>query len=162
MTQPPRPRNASVLTIPLIKRVALNASIIILGTLAVYIHNLLDGEVTRRDTTMTFTAFVLFDMWNALGCRSEGRSILRGEVDWKGNTAFNWAVGGSLAGQAAVVYLPWLQEVFATEGLALADWVGLVMLTSSVWWADEARKWWMYGRRGGGLGGFARGYSNLV
>ena len=29
-----------------------------------------DGTVTPRDTTMTFTCFVLFDMFNALSCRS--------------------------------------------------------------------------------------------
>ncbi len=30
-----------------------------------------DGKVTRRDTTMTFTCFVFFDMFNALSCRSQ-------------------------------------------------------------------------------------------
>jgi Ca2+-transporting ATPase len=40
------------------------------GTMAVYTHEMLtDGEVTKRDTTMTFTCFVLFDMFNALNCR---------------------------------------------------------------------------------------------
>ena len=28
-----------------------------------------DGMITPRDTTMTFTCFVLFDMFNALSCR---------------------------------------------------------------------------------------------
>ena len=30
-----------------------------------------DGLVTSRDTTMTFTCFVFFDMFNALACRSQ-------------------------------------------------------------------------------------------
>lgn len=30
-----------------------------------------DGQITPRDTTMTFTCFVLFDMFNALSCRSQ-------------------------------------------------------------------------------------------
>lgn len=34
-----------------------------------------DNEVTPRDTTMTFTCFVLFDMWNALACRSSRKLI---------------------------------------------------------------------------------------
>lgn len=29
------------------------------------------NEVTSRDTTMTFTCFVFFDMFNALACRSQ-------------------------------------------------------------------------------------------
>ena len=32
-----------------------------------------DGVITPRDTTMTFTCFVLFDMFNALSCRSQVR-----------------------------------------------------------------------------------------
>ncbi len=30
-----------------------------------------DNKITPRDTTMTFTCFVLFDMFNALSCRSQ-------------------------------------------------------------------------------------------
>jgi Ca2+-transporting ATPase len=61
-----------------------------------------------------------------------------------------------------VVYFPWLQEVFQTEGLSLKDLLGLVVLCSSVFWADEARKWFRYGkggRRGAFIGG---GYSQAV
>eukprot|EP00116_Pleurobrachia_bachei_P001252 sb/3461514/ len=31
---------------------------------------MVDGQVTARDTTMTFACFIFFDMWNALSCRS--------------------------------------------------------------------------------------------
>jgi hypothetical protein len=30
-----------------------------------------DNVITPRDTTMTFTCFVFFDMFNALSCRSQ-------------------------------------------------------------------------------------------
>lgn len=30
-----------------------------------------DNKITARDTTMTFTCFVFFDMFNALSCRSQ-------------------------------------------------------------------------------------------
>ncbi|CAG8950539.1 hypothetical protein HYFRA_00002746 [Hymenoscyphus fraxineus] len=159
MKRPPRKRNAPVLTWPLITRVLTSATIIMLGTMAVYTHEMLtDGEVTKRDTTMTFTCFVLFDMFNALNCRSESKSVLRGEVGLFSNTLFNWAVSLSLGGQILVIYFPWLQEVFQTEALGLFDLVGLVMLTSSVFWADEARKYWKYrGKRRLGSG-----YSQVV
>ena len=38
-----------------------------------------DGVVTHRDTTMTFTCFVFFDMFNALACRSQVRSLLKSD-----------------------------------------------------------------------------------
>lgn len=158
MSRPPRSRTEPVLTRSLIIRVLTSAAIIMAGTMIVYYHEMLaDGEVTRRDTTMTFTCFVLFDMFNALSCRSESKSIIRGEVGLFSNKLFNWAVALSLAGQLLVIYFPWLQEVFQTEALGLVDLVRLIILASSVFWADEARKWYRYGRKR--LGG---GYSFAV
>src|ERR1700761_6832680 len=81
MSRPPRPKNARVLTTPLLRRVLTSASIIMLGTLFTFIHEMAPSHpLTARAPTMTFTCFVLFDMFNALPCRSEGKSLLRGEV----------------------------------------------------------------------------------
>ncbi|KAK1600337.1 calcium-transporting P-type ATPase [Colletotrichum navitas] len=153
MNRPPRKRNDAVLTRKLLYRVLTSASIIMMGTMLVYRREMLaDGEVNRRDTTMTFTCFVLFDMFNALACRSESKSVLRGEVGLFSNTLFNWAVSLSIAGQLLVVYFPWLQEVFQTEALGLFDLIGLLVLCSTVFWADEFRKYWNYSRRRMGSG----------
>ncbi|KAI8957788.1 calcium-transporting ATPase type 2C member 1 [Daldinia sp. FL1419] len=154
MSRPPRSRSEPVLTKALLQRVLTSAAIIMAGTMVVYTHEMLDGEVSRRDTTMTFTCFVLFDMFNALTCRSESKSVFRGEVGLFSNRLFNWAVSLSIAGQLLVIYFPWLQEVFQTEALGLFDLIRLVALASSVFWADEARKWYKYGRRR--LGGYSQ------
>ncbi|KAL4917469.1 hypothetical protein BDW62DRAFT_183688 [Aspergillus aurantiobrunneus] len=157
MSRPPRPKNARVLTKPLIQRVLTSAMMIMLGTLAIYIYEMGDDDdsqtgkrsriVTAHDTTMTFTCFVLFDMFNALTCRSEGKSVLRGEISLFGNKMFNYAVLGSLAGQACVIYLPFLQRVFQTEPLNLAHLFKLVCLSSTVFWVDEGRKYYQALRR---------------
>ncbi|EQL01192.1 calcium-transporting ATPase type 2C member 1 [Ophiocordyceps sinensis CO18] len=138
MNRPPRRRNDAVLTRAVLTRVLTSASIIMVGTMLVYSHEMLaDGQVTRRDTTMTFTCFVFFDMFNALACRSESKSIFRGEVGLFDNNLFNWAVSLSVVCQLLVIYLPWLQEVFQTEAIGLGDLVRLVVLCSTVFWADE-------------------------
>jgi len=151
MSRPPRPRQARVLTRALIQRVLQSATIIMLGTLTTYYREMsADGEITSRDTTMTFTCFVLFDMFNALTCMSESKSVLNGEIQVFGNKMFNYAVAGSLIGQLMVIYFPPLQSVFQTEALGLMDLVHLVAVASCVFWADEARKWykrWKAGRR---------------
>ena len=148
MNKPPRRRGDPVLTRALVMRVIQSASIIMFGTMVVYTHEMLeDNVVDRHDTTMTFTCFVLFDMFNALTCRSESKSVLRGEVGLLKNTLFNWAVSLSLVGQLMVIYFPWLQEVFQTEALGFRDLLGLVVLCSTVFWADEFRKWYKYGRK---------------
>ncbi|OBT61699.1 calcium-transporting P-type ATPase, PMR1-type [Pseudogymnoascus sp. 23342-1-I1] len=157
MAQPPRRKGAPVLTRTLIQRVLTSAFIIMAGTMLVYTHEMLDGAVSKRDTTMTFTCFVLFDMFNALSCRSESKSVLRGEVGLFSNTLFNWAVSLSLIGQLMVIYFPWLQEVFQTEALGIFDLIKLVMVTSTVFWVDEGRKWYKSQKKRG-IGG----YSQLV
>lgn len=151
MGRPPRPRQARVLTRQLLQRVLQSASIIMIGTLTTYYREMtIDNEVTARDTTMTFTCFVLFDMFNALTCRSESKSVLAGEIGLFSNKMFNYAVAGSLLGQLAVIYFPPLQSIFQTEALGLLDLVHLVAVASCVFWADEARKFynrWKVGRR---------------
>ena len=131
------------------------------GTLGIYYREMSsDNTVTARDTTMTFTCFVFFDMFNALTCRSEGKSILRGELSLTGNRMFNFAVGGSLFGQLTVIYVPFFQRIFQTEGLGLRDLLVLAALASSVFWIDEGRKYLRARSRGSrGLGG---GYSASV
>ncbi|KAM4059027.1 E1-E2 ATPase domain-containing protein [Hirsutella rhossiliensis] len=153
MNRPPRRRNDAVLTKAVLMRVLTSASIIMVGTMLVYSHEMLaDGQVTRRDTTMTFTCFVFFDMFNALACRSESKSIFRGEVGLFANNLFNWAVSLSVVCQLLVIYLPWLQEVFQTEAIGFGDLLRLVVLCSTVFWADELRKYLRYGTRRLGSG----------
>ncbi|PPJ51604.1 hypothetical protein CBER1_08486 [Cercospora berteroae] len=171
LTQPPRPRDARVLTPRLIRRVLQSAVVILIGTLYTYVSNLTAEDlaahsVSARDTTLTFTQFVLFDMFNALSCRSANRSVLRGEVPllpahWtgknaaqgqEGNVMFTYAVLGSLIGQAMVIYFPPLQSVFQTEALSLMDLVRLIALASVVLWVDEGRKFYERRKAGAMIG----------
>ncbi|CAI2166273.1 11919_t:CDS:10 [Funneliformis geosporum] len=140
MRQLPRKKNAPILTSALIMRVLTSAAVIVTGTLFIYIREMRDGIVTARDTTMTFTCFVLFDMFNALSCRSEKKSIL--ELGLFSNTMFNLAVLGSLVGQLCVIYIPFFQAIFQTEALTYSDIFSLVVLTSSVFWIDSIRKYY--------------------
>jgi Ca2+-transporting ATPase len=86
-------------------------------------------------------------MFNALTCRSATYSALpfsgAPRLRLFSNKLFNFAVSGSLIGQLLVIYLPFLQKVFQTEAIGLGDLIRLVILASSVFWVDEARKWWL-------------------
>jgi Ca2+-transporting ATPase len=92
----------------------------------------------RHATTMTFTTFVMFDMFNALSCRSMERSLFA--LNFLGNKVFLWAIGGSIAGQLAVIYFPPLQAVFQTAPLSAADWLRILVTASAVLWVDEGMK----------------------
>lgn len=136
MNKPPRSRHDHVLTKAVVKRVLQSGFIIVAGTFLVYVK---EQDDTVRDTTMSFTCFVLFDMFNALSCRSSTKSVF--EIGFFTNKMFNLAVGLSLLGQVLVIYVPFFQRVFQTEALYFSDLVFLVCLTSTVWLADEARKY---------------------
>lgn len=140
MNKPPRKRNDKILTESLIKRVLQSAIMIIIGTLYIFVKEMTDNEITARDTTMTFTCFVLFDMFNALSCRHYSKSIF--EIGLK-NNMFNFAVAGSLIGQLCAIYVPFFQSIFQTEALYFSDLVHLVLLTSTVFIGDEIRKYYV-------------------
>ena len=160
VTLPPRRKDAPVVSRALLQNAILSAVVVSLGTLWVYSSLMLDGEVTKRDATMTFTTFVLFDLFNALSCRSQSKSIF--EIGLFSNSTFLIAVGLSLLGQLLVIYFPPLQSVFHTEALALNDFMFIVVLSSAVFWIDEGRKLWAKGsltrycNRGGRGGGYSR------
>jgi len=128
-----------MITRSLIINILVSASIIITGTLWVFYREMeADNQVTPRDTTMTFTCFVFFDMWNALGCRSSRKSVF--ELGLFRNRMFCLAVSGSVIGQLCVIYLKPLQAIFQTEALYVSDLLFLTVLTSSVFIVSETKK----------------------
>jgi Ca2+-transporting ATPase len=138
MNKPPRKRGTKILTEAVLKRLLMNAVFVILGTIFVYIREMEDNQITARDTTMTFTCFVLFDMFNALSCRHATKSVF--ELGFT-NQMFNFAVLGSLGGQLCAIYVPFFQRIFQTEALSLGDLFFLTVVSSSVFIFDEARKY---------------------
>ncbi|XP_045845438.1 calcium-transporting ATPase type 2C member 2 isoform X2 [Meles meles] len=121
LQQPPRNVKDTILSRALILKTLLSAAVIISGTLFIFWKEIpADKASTPRTTTMTFTCFVFFDLFNALTCRSQTKLIL--EIGFLRNRMFLYSVLGSVLGQLAVIYIPPLQKVFQTENLgALAE-----------------------------------------
>lgn len=135
-----KPRNVKepMITRSVIINVLLSAFIIIAGTLWVFKREVIsflkiyrfpiifqliidsqmsDNGITKRDTTMTFTCFVFFDMFNALSCRSQTKSVFT--LGFFTNKMFLFAVTASVVGQLLVIYFQPLQMVFQTEALTM-------------------------------------------
>jgi len=139
MKKPPRSRSERILTIAVLGRILGTAICIILGTVFIYVKEMsTDGEKSARDTTMTFTCFVFFDMFNALACRHATKSIFK--IGVFSNSMFNLSVGLSVIAQLCVIYVPVLQHVFKTERLGAFDLLLLFCLSSTVFIVDELRK----------------------
>ncbi|XP_021264525.1 calcium-transporting ATPase type 2C member 2 isoform X2 [Numida meleagris] len=136
--QPPRCITDTILSKSLILKIFMSALIIISGTLFVFWKENPKGGITPRTTTMTFTCFVFFDLFNALTCRSQTKLIL--EIGFFRNRMFLYSVLGSFLGQLAVIYVPPLQRIFQTENLGVLDLLFLTGLASSVFIVSELVK----------------------
>ena len=97
--------------------------------------------------TMGFNVLVLAQLFNCLNSRSEHESAFRGLF---GNLLLWAAIVASLILQVLVVHVPFLNRVFDTAPLSVADWALCVAMASSVLWLDEVRKLLMRVRRRAG------------
>ncbi|KAM3828960.1 calcium-transporting ATPase type 2C member 2 isoform 3-T3 [Vipera latastei] len=136
--KPPRNTTDTILSKSLILKIILSATIIIAGTMYVFWKEIPESGITPRTTTMTFTCFVFFDLFNALACRSQTKLIL--EIGLFRNRMFLYSVLGSILAQMAVIYIPPLQKIFQTENLGPLDLLFLTALASSVFIFSELVK----------------------
>ena len=134
----PRSADDAIVTQALLLRAVTSAALIVFLTLKVFSNELDDGNVTRRDTTMTFMTFVNCDLFNAYVCRSAEKCFY--QLSLFSNPAFLWAIGGSILGQLLVIYFRPLQEVFQTEALSAGDLIYIILLSSNILWLDTLRK----------------------
>jgi len=142
MQTPPRPRREGVITGRMWGGIVLVGAVMALGTLYVLDAALPGGFVEgagtmRHAQTMAFTTLVVFQLVNVFNARSDERSAFRQPFS---NTWLWVAVAVSLALQAAVVYLPFLQGAFSTVPLSPGDWVQCATVASSVLWFRELEK----------------------
>ncbi len=142
MDQPPRPVGEGVLTPRMWRGIVLVGVIMAAGTLFVLDASLPGGFVDgsgdlRHAQTMAFTTLMLFQMFNVLNARSDERSAF---VRLFTNGWLWAALGGSLALQLLVVYVPFLERAVGTVGLRGTGWLLCTAVASSVLWLREMSK----------------------
>jgi len=139
MKQPPRHPQTPVITRRMVTKILQGAAIMVIGTLFVFFHALEDGvEEQRYATTLAFTTFVMFQMFNALNCRSATQSVMA--IGFFSNNYFLFAIGGSIVMQLLVIYIPWLNYAFETVPLGTTDLLYTILVASLVFLADELLK----------------------
>ncbi|KAG7093836.1 hypothetical protein E1B28_007475 [Marasmius oreades] len=142
MSKPPRRKDAPIITQRVLYRVLFSASMIVLGTLFVYVFALSDDRMSKREQTMTFTCFVFLDLVSAI----QNRGINCGLTD---NRMLMATVSISAITQLGLVYVPLMQSVFQTAALSLQDLSVLFVLAGMSFALHEIRRRW---ERNGGVG----------
>ncbi len=94
--------------------------------------------------TIVFTVLTLSQMGNALAVRSSRDSLF--QIGLFSNVAMLGSVGLTFVLQLAVIYVPFLQRVFGTVALSLADLLVCLLVSTTVFWVVEIGKWWSRSR----------------
>ena len=142
MKEPPRSRTEGVITRGMWWGILLVGAIMAVGTLLVLDASLPGGLIEasgnmRYAQTMAFTTLVFFSLFTVFNARSDERSAFFGLFSNK------WLWGAvllSLLLQAAVIYIPFLQQAFSTVSLSARDWLFCAIVASSVLWLRELIK----------------------
>ncbi len=88
--------------------------------------------------SMVFTVLTLSQLGNVVALRSTRRSAFA--LGWRSNTWLMATVVGTLVLQLATLYVPALNDVFATEPLTLVELVVCLLASSVVFVAVEVQK----------------------
>ena len=89
--------------------------------------------------TMVFTVLSMSQMGHAMAIRSDWKSLFNQGI--LGNKQLAVAVLLTLSLQMAVIYVPFLQDIFRTQSLTLNELLICIGLSSIVFWAVEMEKW---------------------
>jgi len=142
MMQPPRRRGASVISRSMWAEILLCGAIIAAGTLLVLDASLPGGFIAGRGSishaqTMAFNTLAFFSVFMVFNARSHRRSAFVGLF----SNGWLWgAVLLSLALQAFVIYVPFMQQAFSTTPLSARDWLICAAVGSTVLWLRELSK----------------------
>jgi P-type Ca2+ transporter type 2C len=144
MKRPPRRRTDRVIDAEMwfnIGFVGLLMALVTLGVMDLYLPNGLIAPNATGDIilaqTMSFTTLVFCQLFNVFNARSEYTSAFS---DLFTNRWLWFAVLLGILLQAAVIYLPILNQAFGTTPLDLKDWGVAIGLASSVLWGEEVKK----------------------
>jgi len=158
MKQRPRPRSERLMSRATLSRVVYIGAIQSVFAIAGFLYVLLSNGWTwgdaswmdpssvnyvyyREAITMTQAAIVAGQFANGFGCRTERESLFKVGIFTNRFLLLSEFVG--LGIMAVISYVPFAQEIFKTGPLTAADWAFLAVAAVTLFWAEEARKWYL-------------------
>ena len=137
MEEPPRPRDAPLLSLARLARILSFGVMMMVGTLSV-LHYGLQTAPPAEALTLAFTTFVLFQFFNVFNARVESATAFNAR--FFSNRMLWISVGGVLALQILAVHWPPAQRLFDTAPLTLVQWALAAGVASLILWLEETRK----------------------
>lgn len=132
MDKRPVRREESIISRNMLSRIIANGLFIVILMMLV-VNNQILGGTAEQQTSIIFTTFVLFQLFNAFNSRElENDSIF---ANLKQNKAMLWIIGGTFLLQ--IVITQFGGEVFRTASLPFSMWVKIILYSSSVVFFSE-------------------------
>ncbi len=117
-----KPETGDILNKKAITRILISGLVMALGTIAVFFYQTGIASQTKA-MTVTFTLFVVYQLFNAYNCKSNSEESSR---------YLFLGIIISLILQILIVYVPQLQIIFKTTAIGLADWIMIVIIASTI------------------------------
>jgi P-type Ca2+ transporter type 2C len=137
MNIPPRKPSERIINKSMIYNLIFVAVIMAIGTLWIFSNSINSGnEVYAR--TMAFITIAMFQVFNSLNVRSQTKSVF--ELGLFSNKYLLGAIIISVLLLVLSTLLPFLHVALSTTSLSWQDWGLIVLVTSSVFIAEEIRK----------------------
>ncbi len=140
LSQPPRNKKEKILDKELIVFLILMAGLMALGTIPLFVHFLPQGLEKAR--TVAFVSMSMFQWFNVLNMRSLKKSLFK--IGIFSNKWVLVSLGVSALMLLAVIYLPFIQNIFQFIPLSLAEFGIIILVTSSIFIAGEIYKFFKY------------------
>ena len=138
-------KDASFITPASVVRMFLMGGVMMAGTLFLFskyinlgIAGDLSNEVLVKAWTISLTTLAVFQWFNVWNCRSDKKSIFAQNPF--SNLYLVLATMVVILLHMAIIYLPFLQNIFKTTALSLNEWGLIIVVASSILVVEEIRK----------------------
>jgi Ca2+-transporting ATPase len=137
LKHPPRAPNAFIVDRLVALRMALLMPIMAAGTLGLFWHAQQQGSLAYA-RTVAFTAMAAFQWFQAFNARSNYQSIFA--IGLFSNRSLLVGVGAAILLQLGAVHTVIGHRLLGTASISWRDWLLVVLVSSSIWLADEIFK----------------------
>ncbi|NLX48263.1 MAG: HAD-IC family P-type ATPase [Euryarchaeota archaeon] len=150
MDEPPRSPDSKIITFKMVQNIIVLGVTMAIGTLFLFdraFSSLSDPqEAKAKAMTVAFVTMAMYQVWNAMNCRSRTRSILRMKL--AGNRYLLMGMAASTGLLYMATELSFFQSGLGTVSLSAWDWAAVVLVSSSILVVEEFRKF-VQARMGG-------------
>lgn len=136
LNKPPRNKKEMILNWELGPFVLLVGGLMALGTLPLYSHFLSQG--IEKAHTIAFATMTLCQLFNVSNMRSLRKSVFR--IGFFSNKWILYSITISLTGMLAVIYLPFINNIFRFTPLSISELLLVFVIASSVLIVGEIYK----------------------